>query len=168
MSATIHGVSATIHIGAAGYHRYASEFLGAYERFVPQDSGFTPVPYFLVCRSIELAFKSYLVARGNTKKDLMNLSHVLIDGLNKARGEGIGSFIIITDEEISLITSIDAYYHKKQFEYFERLDWIVDPTKLPRLKELGDFARRLIMALNPAVINATSTGKIGKDGLPCS
>lgn len=58
------------HVGAIGLHRYANEFLGAAERFKPQDAGFTPVPYYLVCRSIELSLKSYLLTRGLKRSDL--------------------------------------------------------------------------------------------------
>jgi len=154
---------------AAGYHRYAREFLGAYESFVQHDSGFTPVPYFLVGHAIELAFKSYLVARGNKKEVLKKgLGHHLIKSLNKAEREGIGSFVSITETEKALIASIDAYYHEKNLEYFERLDLIVEPAKLPSLNELGEVARKLIVALEPAVMNAATSGKIGPDGLPCS
>jgi len=52
-----------LHINPLGFHRYASEFLRAAQDFRMND-GFSPVPYYLVCRSIELALKAFLLAKG--------------------------------------------------------------------------------------------------------
>jgi hypothetical protein len=74
-----------LHISPLGFHRYASEFLRAAQGFKIND-GFSPVPYYLICRSMELALKAFLLAKGLPKKKLKerNLGHDLEKVLNKA------------------------------------------------------------------------------------
>jgi len=51
--------------------------LGAADRFELHDKDFSPVPYYLVYRSIELSLRSYLLARGIEHSFLMhNISHL--------------------------------------------------------------------------------------------
>jgi hypothetical protein len=55
-----------LHISPLGFHRYASEFLRAAQGFKIND-GFSPVPYYLICRSTELSLKAFLLAKGEPK-----------------------------------------------------------------------------------------------------
>ena len=56
--------AANLNISPLGFHKYATEFLAA-DTSYKQGLGWSPVPYYLVCRTIELALKAFLLAKGN-------------------------------------------------------------------------------------------------------
>ena len=51
------------NISPLGFYCYAIEFPRATPR-VKSDDPFSPVPYYLICHSIELALNAFLLARG--------------------------------------------------------------------------------------------------------
>ena len=88
-----------LHINPLGFHRYASEFLRAAQDFRMND-GFSPVPYYLVCRSIELALKAFLLAKGIPEGELKgkSLGHNLEEVLKKAMSLGFNKIFLITPQ----------------------------------------------------------------------
>jgi hypothetical protein len=154
---------AVAHVGAFGLHRYANEFLGAAMRFEPQDAGFTPVPYYLVCRSIELSLKSYLVARGLKRNDLKQIGHNLNKALHAASDHGLKAFVDVSPEETLLIAQANDLYSQKQFEYFENLGLAFGFTNPPDLGGLSALASKLVTNLELTALRAVN-GQIGEDG----
>lgn len=61
--------TAHLFVSPLGFHFYASEFLDA-ARSAKRPEHFSPVPYYLYCRSIELSLKSFLLCKGVPKDDL--------------------------------------------------------------------------------------------------
>ena len=51
---------ALVHLSPLGFNRYAAHFLHA-EASLSPEQGFSPVPYYLCCRSIELSLKAFLL-----------------------------------------------------------------------------------------------------------
>ena len=88
-----------ININPFGFHKYAQEFLRAEEAFQATDN-FSPVPYYLLCRSIELSLKAYLLLKGYKKEYLKRkIGHNLKKLLSKVQELNIREIIAISIEE---------------------------------------------------------------------
>ncbi len=136
-----------INLSPLGFHRYASEFLRAANSFKCGDS-FSPVPYYLRCRVIELALKAFLLAKGFPKNDLKEkLGHNLENALNSATELGLQSEVAIKSEEAEEIKKANVYYADKGFEYFQVTKAVTGYPELPDLKILADVSSRLVSEL---------------------
>jgi hypothetical protein len=152
-------------VAPLGFHRYATEFLRAAQRFEPQDEGFSPVPYYLACRSIELALKSYLLARGLSLKQVKcELNHSLVKALQRASDLGLASLVEVSEAESRLLGEADALYSKKHFEYFENLGLGFQLTQPPDIDELTVLASKLTVGLETAARRAVN-GPIDQYGV---
>jgi len=143
-----------IFISPLGFLIYAEDFLKAYNKY-DIDKSFTPVPYYLVCRSIELSLKGFLIAKGIKKNDLKsnNLGHDLKKVLAEAIKKDLNSICLISDKQKQEIEKANNWYQRKGFEYFD-LQNIIDGTKtLPNLKVLETVANKLISNLKPFCLN---------------
>ncbi len=56
---------ATFRMTPVGYAVYAEQFLKAAQSIPKDDKQFTPVPYYLYCRALELILKAFLLAKGH-------------------------------------------------------------------------------------------------------
>lgn len=140
-----------------GFHNYASDFADWANRArIEKSKYFSPVPYYLYCRSIELVLKSFLLAKGMTKKQLKarKLGHDLIALLAKAREMGLEDIVVIgSDEEVEL-SKANEYYCKKDFEYF---NVGFGYYSLPSLSILNELSERLLMSLKQICIDAADS-----------
>jgi len=145
-----------LHISPLGFHRYASEFLRAAQGFKIND-GFSPVPYYLICRSMELVLKAFLLAKGLPKEKLKerNLGHDLEKALKKAISLGLDKVVSITPQHEEEIRKANNYYASKGFEYFEVTRAATGYPNLPDLRGLSDFASLLVIKLKPLCLEAT-------------
>jgi hypothetical protein len=135
-----------IVIGPLGFHRYASQFLVA-AKSLPPEPKFSPVPYYLLCRSIELGLKAYLLCRRIDPKVLKQppLGHNLLAILARSEVEGIGSVFVISQEERAELAKANEYYVEKGFEYFHLLKNADGYKGLPALRSRlsrGDLLTR--------------------------
>ena len=55
--------SIKINMTPFGFHKYASDYLDTANKWTGE-THYSPVPYFLYCRTIELGLKGYLLAKG--------------------------------------------------------------------------------------------------------
>jgi len=145
-----------LHISPLGFHRYASEFFRAAQDFKIND-GFSPVPYYLICRSVELALKAFLLAQGVPKRTLKErtLGHDLEKVLKKAVSLGLDQVVSITPQHKEELGKANNYYASKGFEYFEVTRAATGYPNLPDLRVLSDFASLLITKLKPLCLQAT-------------
>ena len=145
-----------LYISPWGFHRYASEFLRAAKDFKINDA-FSPVPYYLICRSIELALKAFLLAKGLPKKRLKKseLGHDLEKILKKAISIGLDKVVSITAQHKEEVKRANNYYAAKGFEYFEVIRAVTGYRNLPDLPVLSDFASILVTKLEPFCLQAT-------------
>jgi hypothetical protein len=143
-----------IRLGPLGFHRYASEFLRAADSFECGD-GFSPVPYYLRCRVIELALKAFLLAKRFSKNDLKHkLGHNLEKALNSATKYGLQSEVAIKPKEEEEIKKGNVYYADKGFEYFQVTKAVRGYPMLPDLKILADVSSRLVSGLKDVCMKA--------------
>jgi hypothetical protein len=145
-----------LHISPLGFHRYASEFLKAAQGFKIND-GFSPVPYYLTCRSMELSLKAFLLAKGFPKKRLKekNLGHDLEKILEKAISMGLDTFVSLLPQHKEELKKANKYYASKGFEYFEVIKAMTGYRNLPDISVLTDVAALLVSKLEPVCLQAT-------------
>ena len=145
-SYVIHVEPVVVNISPLGFHRYATEFLTA-ARSIPPLTSFSPVPYNLYCRSVELAFKAFLLARGINKRDLMKrdvFRHDLIKGLALAEKHDFGNFVTVTSAHKVELEKANKFYDAKVFEYFDVTKALTGYSGLPDLSILDDLAASTI------------------------
>lgn len=152
---------AVLNISPMGFHRFASEFakLG---RQAHDDSGagFSPVPYFMYCRSVELVLKAFLLTKGLTKDDLKRtrgpdaLGHDLTKILAKARALGLESEVPVRADWEAELQKANSYYADKGFEYFDVGKAVRGYKGLPELDMLRAISQTLLETLETICLEA--------------
>ena len=146
-----------LHISPFGFFHYGKEFFDAAKGF-KQPAHYSPVPYFLYCRSIELVLKAFLLGKGVPKKDLPNMNlfgHDLGKILKKAQEMGLREFVMITPEqEKEILKANEYYYSNKGFEYFDVTKAATAYRELPDLLLLEKAAAELVTYLKSFCLNA--------------
>jgi hypothetical protein len=139
-----------VHVDAYWLRHYAGDFLAAARVFELPGTRFSPVPYFLICHSIELSLKSFLFPAGFKKRDRRKLGHDLEAALHTAEECGLGGYLDITSDDREIVRKASKPYSKKEFEYFESLETVYDPLPF-ELAALLSFAVRLYEAIEGPV-----------------
>ena len=136
-----------INFSPLGFYKYAKDYLIA-SNAIHQGESFSPVPYFLHCRSIELALKAFLATKGLSLKDAKpKYGHDLNKLLSSAKREGISSIVSINTTEEGAIKKANSYYKKKSFEYFDLIRAAFGFKDLPDLNILSEFNKKLISSI---------------------
>ena len=80
---------------------------------------FDPVPAYLVCHSLELAFKAFLCLRGVPLLDLSGreYGHGLATVLSEAKAQGLDKIVALSEQQCTAIRHASQYYEQKLFEY---------------------------------------------------
>jgi hypothetical protein len=139
--------TAHLFITPLGFHTYATDFLMA-ARELKAPVHFSPVPYYLLCRSIELSLKSYLLGTGVTKKTLKKkLGHDLEKILKRAKKERLSDLVQLTVVQEKCLEKANKYYASKGFEYFEAINALRGYRDRPALAELDSLAAELVSKL---------------------
>jgi hypothetical protein len=140
--------SGMYRVSPFGFYKYAKEFFDAgeiYEESIKDRKGFSPVPYYLYCRSIELMLKSILLycdPKFTENKLKKEYGHDLIKILNAA--EILLKSKLLNNEEQMVIKKANDYYQDKGFEYF-KVDKAVQGYKdLPELSQLKEITQKLL------------------------
>ena len=133
-----------MNVSPFGFYKYAKDFFDAGQSH-KKGGNFSPVPYYLYCRSIELVLKSFLLDKRVSKKDLKeNYGHNLIKLLSEIKK----SFDVkpLSDSEEDVIKMADNYYSNKNkgFEYFEVHRAANGYSDLPDLLQLENISRKLL------------------------
>ena len=140
-----------------GFHNYASDFaVWANRSRGEKTQFFSPVPYYLYCRSIELVIKAFLLAKGITKKQLKarKLGHDLTALLTEARKMGLEDIVVIDPEWEAELSKANDYYFKKDFEYF---NVAFGYYSLPSLVVLNELSEVLLKSLKRVCIDAADS-----------
>ena len=149
--------TAIVNISPIGFHHYASEF-AAFARQAQAGLGgtFSPVPYYLYCRSLELVLKAFLLAKGVAKNDLKgrNLHHDLQKNLLKARALGLEQTDPFAAHWEDEIRKANVYYARKGFEYFDVIAAARGYPQLPALDALNEIVTALLERLEPICLAA--------------
>jgi len=137
--------------------RYSKAAVGLLET-PKHEVGFDPVPYYLLCQSLELHLKSFvwLEDKIGTKTIKNRYGHDLEKLWTHAKTLRIDRYIRVTDLRNNVISLVAPYYRKRQFNYLD-LDMIFDGYKnlksekkvIPTLKrltnQLGKSLKRPIL-----------------------
>lgn len=146
----IDGKETYINISPLGLVVYAENFLSAYKSFEP-DVPFSPPKYYLVCHSLELALKSYLLMETKSMEELKKLGHGLGKILGKSREFGLDSVVVMSELENCAIDKANKWYKRKGFEYFSIQNLYKENgrSSLPDLEVLFVMTERIINILKP-------------------
>lgn len=147
----------TVRVSPYGFFHYGKEFFDAANGF-KKPAYYSPVPYFLYCRSIELVLKAFLLGNGVPMKDLPKKKlywHYLDKILKKAQDLGLSKFVNITPEQEEEILKANKYYaYNKGFEYFKVIKAVKAYPELPDLLLLEKIASELLTYLESFCLNA--------------
>jgi len=107
--------------------------------------GFSHLPYFLLCRSIELSIKSrHLKKYQPGSEGLIKLKDDYGHKLIKAYDTLEPKEKILSKEERDLLEVADEIYHTKGFEYFNPEDTLQAYNNFPDLRVLDVIAKKLL------------------------
>ena len=152
---TIKVPTITVRISPLGFHSYAAQFLGASANSEARD-GFSPVPYYLVSRSLELALKAYLLAKNVDVQVLKGeLGHDLMKCLARAQSEGLEQSLSISATQKAELKKANSYYATKGFEYFQVTKAVTGYRDLPDLRTLRNLAGQLLDEIEDICLKAT-------------
>jgi len=133
-----------LNITPFGFHKYATDYLDTANRWT-SDVRYSPVPYFLYCRALELGLKAFLLAKGKRLDWVKNeLGHDLTKALKKARSNYLDDLANTTDEEEREILIANKYYKSKGFEYFFVSNHVTGLDGLPNLEIIKNYSMRLL------------------------
>ena len=95
--------------------------------------------YFLLGHALELAFKSYIRAKGASLNSLRKIGHDLVVAKESAVTAGIEELAQLNEQEHSAISIINEYYRRKEFEYR-----VTGGKTYPEAKLLADIVEKLL------------------------
>lgn len=139
-----------IRVSPYGFYLYANDFFSAATLWKDLKR-FSPVPYYLYCRSIELALKSFILCHDKNittekLKDKKKYGHDLIKCLNQA--EKVFGKRLLEDKERENVEKANKYYKEKGFEYFRVIDFVCGRQNIPDLLILKQASSKLLNLLS--------------------
>lgn len=142
--------TAHLFISPVGFLLYASQFLDA-ARATERQKYFSPVPYYLYCRSIELSLKAFLLSKGVQRDNLKHrsLGHDLEKIWARACAFGIRDIVHVSLDQEACLKQANRYYRTKGFEYFEVSLAVRGYKGLPALDVLDSLSDLLMIELRP-------------------
>ena len=144
-------------LGPEGYRVFAEEFLVAAKHLVSRRKERpSPVAFFLLCKSVELALKAYLLGcRVSTKKLKAGyLGHDIERLLTEAEAFGLSDWVSLTQEQKMAIIHARAYYTERVFDYFQAKVMIA-PFGFPNAGHLEAAASGLLSQLASFCMDAS-------------
>jgi hypothetical protein len=131
-----------------GFYDFADDFYQTGIAYTNKGR-YSPVPFFLFCRSIELSFKAYLLARKYSITGVKKLGHDLIRILNTSNQNGFQSILVTTENEQKVIEYANKYYKSKGFEYFSFNHLLHGHYKSFDLSLLKSYSLKVLEAVHP-------------------
>jgi hypothetical protein len=127
------------NISPDAFHMWAQHYYKCKQDFQSPGS-FSPVPYFLLCRAIELEIKSRHLQTKHRSKVKTEYSHNLIKGYEALEPQQK----ILNNKEVETLTDANAIYIGKGFEYFNPEHALRGYDLFPNLMLLDAIANKLI------------------------
>jgi hypothetical protein len=122
------------------FHIYATHYYKCKRDFTPPDDYFSPIPYFLLCRAIELEIKARHLKRLTQKEVKNRFRHHLLKAYKALDAQEQ----ILSQSEVEVLTAADQIYGDKEFEYFRQEDALTGSSRIPDLDMLDTIAKKLI------------------------
>lgn len=127
------------NITPGGFHLWAEHFYKCKQDF-KAPIGFSPVPYFLLCRAIELELKSRHLHKDPNIDVKVKFGH----DLSKSYNALDDNQKILSNDEVNTLTSASEIYDGKEFEYFEAQNAGLGFSTFPNLSTLEVITTKLI------------------------
>ena len=137
---TVNMGAAKLHLSPDVFHRYAGHYYKCKQDFVCPDDGSSPVPYFLLCRAIELQIKAKLLKHRTQPGVKDEFGHRLLKAYKALDAQEQ----ILSQSEVEVLTAADQIYRDKEFEYFRQSDALSGFSRFPDLDMLDIIAKKLI------------------------
>lgn len=128
-----------VNISPEAFHLWATHYYKCKKDFKSPNK-FSPVPYFLLCRSIELELKSRHLKNKNQSEVKNEFGHDLLEAYSALSP---AEKILEQNEEYTLQVASDIY-KTKGFEYFNPQDALTGYNLFPDLIVLNSIANKLI------------------------
>lgn len=129
-----------VNLSPDAFHIYATHYLKCRRDFKCPDTFFSPVPYFLLCRAIELEIKSRHLKHMTQKQVKDRFWHKLAEAYDALEP---AEKTLNQNEERTLRVASDIY-NNKDFEYFGPRDALTGYKRFPDLALLDSIASKLI------------------------
>ena len=116
----------------------ARDYLKSFTRF--EHRKFSPVPFFLCCRAMELALKAVHLESKKQSEVKQLFSHDLMKcykGLDKSKQT-------LSAEELDLLSAANEIYVRKEFEYLNVVHAVTAYKRFPDLDALVKLAKKII------------------------
>ena len=139
MEQRIYGSSIYVNISPEAFHLWATHYYNCRLDY-KEPKGFSPVPYFLLCRSIELELKSMLLSIHTRKEVKHDFGHDLMSAY-EALSEADK---ILSSDELLVLRNASEIYRRKGFEYFEPEDALRGYSTFPELTVLELITQKLV------------------------
>jgi hypothetical protein len=143
------------YITPVGFFAYAKDFHSAGVQW-KTERNYSPVPYFLFCRSIELGLKAFVLAKGEKLSFVRKrISHDIYKAFKRALHHSLESFLITTESERKEIIAANKYYSDKGFEYFSLEIFLGSKSDLPDLQILRQYSEKLLEKTEAIILRST-------------
>jgi hypothetical protein len=123
-------------------HIYARHYYKCKQDFKPPDDYFSPIPYFLLCRAIELEIKAKLTKRLPQSAVKKKFGHHLV----KAYKALDAPEQVLSQSDIAVLITADELYRKTDLAYFNPVHMLTAFSQFPDLETLDTVAKKLVDA----------------------
>jgi hypothetical protein len=134
--------SAFINLSPDVFRLWARHYYKCKQDFTSPDP-VSPVPYFLLCRAIELAIKAKHLEVKNRQQVKVDFNHNIIKAYKALPPE----LRILTADELKILEVANKIYCGKGFEYFDPGHLLRGYSTFPDLAALDAIALKLLQAL---------------------
>jgi len=121
------------------FHLWAKHYYKCCQDFEYEDH-FSPVPYFLLCRAIELELKSRHLSELRQKQVKGTYNHRIA----QVYADLPASEQILSSCELDILKAASEIYASKGFEYFTPEDALTGFSRFPDLTRLDAIAKKLL------------------------
>lgn len=137
--AEISGTGFNANLAPDAFGKWSRHFFKCESDFQSPDL-FSPVPYFLLARAIELALKSIHLKSHDQLKIKMDYWHDLFKVFNELPN----GVLSLNSSEVGLLSVVSDIYKSKGFEYFEPEDALTGFSRYPDLQGLRCLAKKIV------------------------
>jgi hypothetical protein len=128
------------NISPDAFHIYAMHYYKCKRDFTPPDDYFSPIPYFLLCRAIELEIKARHLKRLTQSEVKKRFRHHLLKAYEALDAQEQ----ILSQNELAVLTTADELYTKTDLAYFNPVHALRAFSQFPDLDMLDTIAKKLI------------------------
>ena len=122
------------------FHIYAMHYYKCKRDFTPPDDYFSPIPYFLLCRAIELEIKARHLKRLTQREVKDKFRHHLLRAYEALDVQEQ----ILSQNELAVLKTADELYIKTDLAYFDPVHALTAFSQFPDLDRLDTIAKKLI------------------------